>query len=152
MARTRNYADVIRDKLAANPALAEAVEVESFNADLATKVYEARTSAGLTQKQLADLVGTRQSVISRIEDADYDGHSLALLKRIASALGLKLRVEFCGPDTPEVELRVAGGVISASSSFAWGEAAGAFPFVSRQGESASSPPMVIGQETTDTVL
>lgn len=94
MARTRNFADVIRAKLAANLDLADAVESEDFNADVAMKVYEARTQAGLSQKKLAELVGTQQSVISRIEDADYDGHSLKLLKRIAAALGNKLQVEF----------------------------------------------------------
>ena len=47
MARTRNFADVIRAKLAANPDLAEGVEQEAFNADIAMKVYRVRTEAGL---------------------------------------------------------------------------------------------------------
>jgi transcriptional regulator with XRE-family HTH domain len=100
MGRTRNFADVIRAKMAADPALAEAVEEESFNADVAMKVYELRTEAELTQKQLAELIDTQQSVISRIEDADYDGHSLGLLRRIARALGRKLRVEFYACQVP----------------------------------------------------
>jgi ribosome-binding protein aMBF1 (putative translation factor) len=100
MGRTKNFADVIRAKLAANPDLAEAVEDESSNAHIAMQVYEARTAAGLTQKQLAERVGTQQSVISRIEDADYDGHSLSLLKRIARALGKKLLVEFYASPKP----------------------------------------------------
>jgi len=44
---------------------------------------------------LAQLVGTTQSVISRIEDSDYDGHSLGLLRRIAEAMDKKLRIVFC---------------------------------------------------------
>jgi transcriptional regulator with XRE-family HTH domain len=96
MGRTKNFADIIRAKMASDPALAEAVEAESFNADLAMKVHELRKEAGLTQKQLAELIGTRQSVISRIENADYEGHSLNVLKRVAHALGRSLRVEFCG--------------------------------------------------------
>lgn len=94
MARTKDFAQIIRAKLAANPDLAEAVENESFISNVAMQVYEARSEAGLTQKQLADRLGTHQSVISRIEDADYDGHTLATLKRLAQALGKKLRVEF----------------------------------------------------------
>ena len=94
MARTRDFADVIRAKMAADPDLAEAVESASFSADVARKVYEARKSAGLSQKKLAELSGTHQSVISRIEDADYDGHSLKLLQRIAAALDRKLHIEF----------------------------------------------------------
>jgi predicted transcriptional regulator len=49
-----------------------------------------RTEAGLTQERLAELVGTTQSVISRLEDSDYDGHSLSMLSRIAEALQKKL--------------------------------------------------------------
>jgi len=57
-------------------------------------IYDARTEAGLTQKQLAELVGTDQRVISRLEDADYEGHSLSMLRRIARALGKKLEIRF----------------------------------------------------------
>jgi transcriptional regulator with XRE-family HTH domain len=92
--RTKNFADVIRSKLRSDSELANRVRRESFNADIAQKVYDLRTRAGLSQSELADRVGTRQSVISRIEDADYDGHSLKLLKRIADVLGLELRIEF----------------------------------------------------------
>jgi transcriptional regulator with XRE-family HTH domain len=93
--RTKNFGDVIRAKLAANPELAEAVEQHSFNADIAQQVHDLRIDAKLTQTQLAELAGTYQSVISRIEDADYDGHSLASLNKIAKALNRKLKVEFC---------------------------------------------------------
>lgn len=55
-------------------------------------IYEARVRAKLTQKQLADLVGTNQAVISRLEDADYRGHSLAMLRRVASALGKRVEI------------------------------------------------------------
>src|SRR5258708_207026 len=97
--RTRNFGDVLRAKLAANPELAKAVQEESFNSDIAQQVYELRAEAGLTQKALADLVGTQQSVISRIEDADYDGHSLTMLKRIADAVHRRLKVDFCAQST-----------------------------------------------------
>jgi predicted transcriptional regulator len=48
--------------------------------------------AGLSQAQLAKLVGTTQSVISRLEDADYNGHSLNMLSRIAQALHCRVEV------------------------------------------------------------
>jgi transcriptional regulator with XRE-family HTH domain len=95
MRRTKDFADAIRAKLAANPDLAKLVEDELFNADLASKVYAARKAAGLTQKELAERAHTQQSVISRIEDADYEGRSLTLLSKIAKALDLQLRVELC---------------------------------------------------------
>ena len=93
MASTKNFEKVIRAKLAEDLDLAVAVEDEAFNANIAMQVYEARTAAGLTQTELAKRAGTVQSVISPIEDADYDGQSLTLLKRIAQALGTKLDVQ-----------------------------------------------------------
>ncbi len=112
MGRTKNFASVIRSKLAANRELAEAIEQESFKTDTAIKVYDARTAAGLTQEQLAKRLRTSQSVISRIEDADYDGHSLTLLKRIAGALGQRLRVEFypVSATTPRTSARSTASV------------------------------------------
>ena len=94
MATTRNFADLIRKELAADPELAAVAMEESFNTNIAQQVYDARMEANLTQQQLADRCATRQSVISRIEDADYYGHSVALLKRIASALGKSVHIEF----------------------------------------------------------
>ena len=61
---------------------------------VAQLIYDARTAAGLTQQQLADAVGTTQSVISQLEDADYQGHSLTMLRRIAKALHRKLEIRF----------------------------------------------------------
>ena len=57
-----------------------ALEEERANAEIARKIHELRTKTGLTQKQLATLVGTTTSVICRLEDADYEGHSLSMLR------------------------------------------------------------------------
>jgi transcriptional regulator with XRE-family HTH domain len=57
-------------------------------------ICDSRAAANLTQRQLAARVGTTQSVISRLEDADYNGHSLTMLARIARALGMRMKVEF----------------------------------------------------------
>jgi transcriptional regulator with XRE-family HTH domain len=54
--------------------------------EVARKILQLRTQAGLSQRELAKLVGTTASVICRLEDADYEGHSLPLLRRIAAAL------------------------------------------------------------------
>jgi predicted transcriptional regulator len=49
-------------------------------------IYDARTKAGLSQSELAVLIGSKQPVIARLEDGDYKGHSLTMLQRIAAAL------------------------------------------------------------------
>ena len=70
------------------------LEEARANDEVARKIYNLRTSAGLTQRQLAKLVGTTASVISRLEDADYEGHSLAMLNRIAAAANKRVKIEF----------------------------------------------------------
>ncbi len=58
--------------------------------DLAMLLREMREGAGLTQSELARKVGTTQSAIARLEDAEYVGHSLTMLERIATACGVAL--------------------------------------------------------------
>ena len=60
--------------------------------DLALLVREMREDEGLTQAELAKKVGTTQSVIARLEDAEYAGHSLTMLERIATACGVALKL------------------------------------------------------------
>jgi ribosome-binding protein aMBF1 (putative translation factor) len=60
--------------------------------DLALLVREMREGAGLTQVELAKRIGTTQSVIARLEDAEYRGQSLSMLERIAAACGVTLKL------------------------------------------------------------
>lgn len=60
--------------------------------DLALLIREMREDAGFTQSELAAKVGTAQSVIARLEDAEYTGQSLQMLERIATACGVALRL------------------------------------------------------------
>jgi transcriptional regulator with XRE-family HTH domain len=73
--------------------LAELEEARA-SAEVARKVYALRTRAKLTQKELAARVGTTPSVISRLEDDDYHGHSLAMLRPIAAALNKRVEIRF----------------------------------------------------------
>ena len=57
-------------------------------------IYDARKDAGLSQKELAALIETTQSVISRLENSDYEGHSLPMLDRIAKALNSRVKISF----------------------------------------------------------
>jgi ribosome-binding protein aMBF1 (putative translation factor) len=76
-----------------HPELQAELEEEMINLEIAQQIYDLRTKSGLTQKQLAERVGTSTSVISRLEDADYRGHSLTMLRRIATALGGRVEVK-----------------------------------------------------------
>lgn len=98
-------ADVAKDEVPAAVAFLERlhgqasdwhdlVEIAKVNQEVAQAIYDLRRKHGLTQKALAGLVRTTQPVIARLEDADYEGHSLSMLDRIARALNYKLTVGF----------------------------------------------------------
>jgi len=76
----------------------ESLQRERENVGIAEQVYHLRTQAKLSQKGLADLVGTTQSAISRLEDADYNGHSLTMLRRVAAVLNQQVQVRFVPND------------------------------------------------------
>jgi ribosome-binding protein aMBF1 (putative translation factor) len=67
------------------------VDEEIVNVEAAQLVYDLRTRAGLSQRELAKKVGTSASVICRMEQADYQS-SLPMLRRIAGALNRRLEL------------------------------------------------------------
>ena len=77
-----------------DPRREEEYDNEVVQAEIGRKIYKLRTEAGLTQQELADRVGTSKSAICRLEDADYEGHSLSMLKRIADALDKRVEIRF----------------------------------------------------------
>jgi transcriptional regulator with XRE-family HTH domain len=94
MAKTSDALKIIDGLTGDDPEMENLIREASLNAIVAQLIYEARTARGLTQKQLADRVGTKQSAIARLEDADYDGHSLSMLQKIAGALNQKVEIKF----------------------------------------------------------
>jgi ribosome-binding protein aMBF1 (putative translation factor) len=91
--KTKNYGDVIRDKLDNDPKLARRVRIEEAKAAIAQLVYSSRSSAGMTQEQLAKLAELPVSTIRKIEDSDYEYQDLELLEKIANALGWELNAQ-----------------------------------------------------------
>ena len=80
---------------------------ERVNAEVARMIYDLRVDAGLSQQELAGLIDTTQSVISRLEDDDYEGHSLSMLNKISKALNKRLTVLMKANDPEAGTLRYA---------------------------------------------
>jgi DNA-binding XRE family transcriptional regulator len=76
------------------PGRLKKLEEARANEEIARKIDALKTAAGLTQTQLARLIGTTASVICRLEDANYEGHSLAILRRFAAALNKRVEIRF----------------------------------------------------------
>jgi ribosome-binding protein aMBF1 (putative translation factor) len=101
-AKTKKASDAIAilDRMAGDSTdLRRLTEEARVNAAVAQLIYQARNKAGLSQAKLAERIGSRQSVISRLEDADYEGHSLSMLQRIAAALGQCVEIRFFAAKT-----------------------------------------------------
>ena len=77
-----------------DPEQRQAFEEAIADYDVARKIYDLRTKAGFSQRELARRVGTAASVICQLEDADYQGHSLLMLRRIAAALDKRVEIRF----------------------------------------------------------
>jgi ribosome-binding protein aMBF1 (putative translation factor) len=93
--KTTDAIEILRDRYLKNdPEMARMVAEEKANMEIAQSIYDLRTEAGLSQRRLAKLVGTTASVICRLEDADYEGHSLSMLHRIAAALNRRVDIRF----------------------------------------------------------
>ncbi len=106
--KTRDAVEILHGRYVKDhPEREASLAVERVNAEVAQLIYDLRKEAGLNQTELAKLIGTTQSVISRLENADYNGHSLSMLSRIARALNQKLTVVMTAKDPETGALRQA---------------------------------------------
>ena len=80
--------------ISGDPEQEECYEQALFDSEVASMIYRLRSEAGLSQRAMAKKAGTTASVICRLEDADYEGHSLSMLRRIAAALGKRVEIRF----------------------------------------------------------
>jgi ribosome-binding protein aMBF1 (putative translation factor) len=90
--RSDPHAEVVEQRARRSVTCRKTFDRTLHEIDLAMLVREMREEAGLTQVELARKVGTSQSVIARLEDAEYTGHSLPMLERVAGACGVNLKL------------------------------------------------------------
>ena len=94
MTKTKDVLKVLERLTGKSAGVRQDIANARINLEVAQMIYDARTKAGLSQRELAERVGSKQSVIARLEDADYRGHSLSMLQRIGNALGQQLELRF----------------------------------------------------------
>ena len=94
------------EKQMRDPSFAARFERAGEAWDVALQIAALREQAGLSQKDLAKLLNTSQQQISRLESPDYEGHSLATLRRVAEVLRARVRVVF-EPEEKAAGKRVA---------------------------------------------
>jgi ribosome-binding protein aMBF1 (putative translation factor) len=94
MARTTDALKIIDGLVGEDARLRAEIGQEFLDSQVARMIYEARTRAGLSREQLADLVGTKPSTIASLECSNDRGPSLSMLRRIAAALDGRIEVRF----------------------------------------------------------
>lgn len=103
---TTNAVDILKKRLGDSPERRQQIDQEKGRISAACLIHEARIRAGLIQKELAEKVGTKQSVISSMENADYEGHTLSMLMKVAEALDMRLNLSL-EPKKEPLETRTA---------------------------------------------
>ena len=93
MPKTTDALKIIDNMIGDDSELQQLCQQAAINAHVAQLIYDARIQSGYSQTELAKKIGTTQSVISRLEDADYEGHSLSMLNRIAFALNRQVKID-----------------------------------------------------------
>lgn len=100
MTRTNQASEILKRTTGINPDTDLDMLQIAEDYLIAQMIYDARSASGMTQTELAKAAGTTQSVISQLEDADYEGHSLSMLRRIANALHRRVEIRLV-PDEGE---------------------------------------------------
>lgn len=88
-----NYRDFLNEQLK-NPEFKKEYDALEPEFSIIQAMLDARTAAGLTQKDLAERTGIAQADISRLENGNANP-SLRTLKRLAEGMGMTLKLEFC---------------------------------------------------------
>jgi DNA-binding XRE family transcriptional regulator len=91
--KVRTFQSRLREDLK-DPEFKAHYQEEHQALNLAIKITKLREKRGLSQQQLAKLMGTSQQAISRIESGEYEGFTLKTLEKIAEATGTRVKIEF----------------------------------------------------------
>ena len=97
--KTNDGIEIIKQRFGIDARTDPNVQAFAEQFRIAQMVYDARQTAGMTQKELAEAIGTTESIIAELEEANYEGDSLSILRRIADALHMKVRVELVPTDS-----------------------------------------------------
>lgn len=101
MKKQTDFDQYVEEMIKKHPSLKKGLERADKAWDIAGQVYDLRKKAGLTQKQLADLVGTKQSNIARLESADNTSYTRKTLEKITKALKARLEIRIVPLDSPK---------------------------------------------------
>ena len=81
---TTNAVEILQRHISQDPELMTLVEEERQRLNLADKIRSARQASGLSQRELAQMIGSTRSTIARLESGDYERLPISTLLNIHS--------------------------------------------------------------------
>jgi DNA-binding XRE family transcriptional regulator len=93
MVKSYDFKELLSKKMK-DPKFRREWESSGEEFDLAKKIIQLRSKAGMTQKDLAERAHTSQPSIARLESGSYRNLSLSFLRRVGGALNVEPRVKF----------------------------------------------------------
>jgi ribosome-binding protein aMBF1 (putative translation factor) len=90
--KTESFTVYMDKRLGVDAVLDAAFQRELARLKLANQIVAARRKRHLSQRALAERIGTKQPTVARMERADYTGYTVTTLAKIAAATGAMLDV------------------------------------------------------------
>jgi len=94
MKRGRTFSEYIRNYYKDKPEQEDAFYKELLSLSIGEEIKELRLSKGLTQREFADLIGSSQSAVARLENSGYNSYSLKTLLKISNYFEKELVISF----------------------------------------------------------
>jgi transcriptional regulator with XRE-family HTH domain len=88
-----NFTKYLENQFRQDPSLQDEIKIAEKTIDIALQISELRKDKGLSQHELAEKLGMKQSNIARLESADYQGHTLKTLERVSNALDAEMKIK-----------------------------------------------------------
>ena len=104
MKRTTDALAIINNLIGKDSQIQQKVNESYLKAEVGQLIYDTRNQAGLTEKQLADLIGVDESIIEDLEAGDYEGNAVIMLQKIAVVLKQRIKIELIS-DYPDKSLK-----------------------------------------------
>jgi ribosome-binding protein aMBF1 (putative translation factor) len=89
--KLKSHTQLKKEVFAKRPSAKKAYDALEFEFAILDAIITARNKKGMTQKILAEKIGTKQSAIARFE-AGQSNPTLSFIQKVSTALGVKIHV------------------------------------------------------------
>ncbi len=93
MKKTTDALEIINNLIGQDTQMQQMVIESYLNAEVGQLIYDARNQVGLTQQQLAEMIGVERSIIDDLEAGDYEDNALIMLQKVTVVFKQRIKIE-----------------------------------------------------------